>query len=153
MHLRLKAVILALMLAVPAVAAANSGELKFDDIRSQQSEIRAGVTARSGRYKDMSANTRTELLHRQTEVLNLIEDKIGPSDLNQDQRTALFNHLEWIEAAINREEDERLICERRTTIGSNRKERVCRTAAQIREERERARNELDQSVRNMRVGN
>ena len=143
MHTRLKALVLALALAVPALASADNGGLKFDDIRTQQDEIRAGVIARSGPYKDMDSKTRTELLTRQTEILTLIDGKHVPADLNQDQRTRVFNHLEWIEAAINGAEDERLICERRATIGSNRKTRVCKTVAQLREERERSREQLD----------
>lgn len=155
MQLSLKAFVLAVALAVPAFAAAatQDGGLKFDDIRAQQAEIRAGVMARSGPYKDMSSSTRTQLLNRQTEMLSIIEGKAGPSELNEDQRTRVFNSLEWIEATINQAEDERLICERRATIGSNRKERVCRTAAQIREDRERAREEFDRSDIQMRRGN
>jgi hypothetical protein len=138
----LASLLLIIAMAVP-VAASATGDLKFDDIRSQQAEIRAGVLAGTGRYKDMQQKTRTELLMRQEQVLALIAGKQHPDDLNPDQRTEVFNHLEWIEAAINKTEDERLICERRATLGSNRKQRVCRTAEQIREDRERARQEMD----------
>lgn len=143
MHHGFKVLALFLALALPMVASADNGELKFDDIRSQQAEIRAGLVARTGRFQDMTPSERTELMNRQTEVLVMIEGKNTPSELNPDQRTKVFNHLEWIEAAINKTADERLICERRATIGSNRKERVCRTEAQLREERERARKQLD----------
>lgn len=145
MHHGFKVLVLLLALAMPMVASADNDELKFDDIRTQQAEIRAGVVARTGRYKEMAPSERTELMNRQTEVLAMIEGKSGPSELNPDQRIKVFNHLEWIEAAINKSADERLICERRATIGSNRKERVCRTAAQIREARERARSEMETS--------
>ena len=155
MQLSLKAFVLAVVLAMPAFAAAATEDsgLKFDDVRTQQAEIRAGVMARSGPYKDMSSSTRTQLLNRQTEMLAIIDGKTGPGELNEEQRTRVFNSLEWIEATINQAEDERLICERRATIGSNRKERVCRTAAQMREERERAREEWDRSDVQMRRGN
>jgi hypothetical protein len=129
---------------LPAAAFATDNKtLKFDDIRSQQAEIRAGVEAKTGLYKDMEYQTRSELMRRQSEVLAIIEGKQVPDDLNADQRTRVFNDLEWIEAAINRTEDERLICEYKRTIGSNRKQRVCRTAAQIREDQERSKAELD----------
>ena len=143
MHHGFKVLVLLLALAMPMVASADNDELKFDDIRTQQAEIRAGVVARTGRYKDMPPSERTELMNRQTEVLTMIEGKNAPSELNPDQRTKVFNHLEGIEATLNKSADERLICERRTTIGSNRKERVCRTAAQLREDRERARREME----------
>jgi hypothetical protein len=142
----LKRFLLALIVVVatPAAALANEAKvLQFDDIRTQQAEIRAGVEARSGRYKDMDNKTRDELLRRQGMVLSTIEGKEMPTDLNAEQRTQVFNDLEWIEAAINRAEDERLVCEYRKTIGSNRKTRVCATAAQMREDRERSKAELD----------
>ena len=139
--------------ATPAAALANEAKaLQFDDIRSQQLEIRTGVEARSGRYKDMDSKTREELLRRQSVVLSTIEGKEVPDDLSADQRTQVFNDLEWIEAAINRAKDEALICEYRKTIGSNRKTRVCATAGQMREERERAREELDRTDPQMRRG-
>lgn len=151
----LKRFLLALIVAVatPAAALANEAQvLQFDDIRTQQAEIRSGVEARSGRYKDMDSKTRDELLRRQGVVLRTIEGKEIPSDLDAEQRTQVFNDLEWIEAAINRAEDEQLVCEYRKTIGSNRKSRVCRTPAQMREERDRAREELERTDPQMRRG-
>jgi len=145
-----KALLLVLALAAPAMGSASGKVLQFDDIRTQQAEIREGVTAHSGRYKNLSQSTRTELLVRQAEVLALIKGKQIPDDLSQEQRTEVFNHLEWIEAAINDSQDERLICEQRKTIGSNRRQRVCRTAAQIREDHDRARQELDRADPQMR---
>ena len=132
--------------ATPAASMANEAKaLQFDDIRTQQAEIQAGVIARTGRYKDMDSKTRDELLRRQGVVLKTIEGKEIPTDLDAEQRTQVFNDLEWIEAAINRAEDEQLICEYRKTIGSNRKSRVCRSAAQMREERERSKMEMDRA--------
>lgn len=126
-----------------AAAAANQGGVLFDDIRTQQAEIRAGVVAKSGRYRDMAESTRNELLMRQTRMLAKIDGKKVPDELEQTQRTEVFNDLEWIEAAINRAEDERMVCEYTKTIGSNRKQRVCRTAEQMREDRERAKDQMD----------
>lgn len=126
-----------------AAAAANQGGVLFDDIRTQQAEIRAGVVAKSGRYRDMAETTRNELLMRQTRMLAKIDGKKVPDELEQTQRTEVFNDLEWIEAAINRAEDERMVCEYTKTIGSNRKQRVCRTAEQMREDRERAKDQMD----------
>ncbi|GAB3100255.1 hypothetical protein [Lysobacter terrae] len=133
-----------------AAAAANDGGVLFDDIRNQQAEIRAGVVAKSGRYRDMPETTRNELLLRQTRMLSTIDGKKVPTDLDQEQRTRVFNDLEWIEAAINRTQDERLVCEYTRTIGSNRKQRVCRTAEQIRLEHERSRDELDRQSTQVR---
>lgn len=132
------------LLLVPSLsfASVDRGVLQFESIRSQQSEIRAAVQAANGRYKDMPTHTRGELLAKQRQLFHLMEGKQSTQDLNEDQKTEVFNALEWIEAAINSADDERMVCERRQVLGSNRKERVCRTAAQIRAERESARERL-----------
>lgn len=132
------------LLAAPmAFASADRNTLQAESIRSQQAQIRSGVEARTGRYKDLSADTRSQLLSKQGEVLRLLEGKQTTDDLNEAQKTEVFNALEWIEAAINRTDDERLVCERRQILGSTRKERVCKTVAQMREERDAARNRMD----------
>ena len=122
---------------------ASNKPLAFDAVRSQQAEIRTGVETRSGRYKDLSVGTRGELLSKQAQMLRVIEGKQSSAELSESQATEVFNTLEWIEAVVNKAEDERMVCERRTVLGSNRKERVCKTAAQIRIEREAARDQVD----------
>lgn len=152
MRFRFSTLILVAGMAISTFAAAEEGGLRFDDIRNQQAEIRAGVVAKSGRYRDLPESKRDELLTRQSRMLNVIEGKQSPDELSQAERTEVFSDLEWIEATINRVEDERLVCEYTRAIGSNRKQRVCRTAEQLREERERARETLDRSDLQMRRG-
>jgi hypothetical protein len=132
-----------LLMAPAAFASVDRGVLQFDAIRSQQAEIRASVEARAGLYKDLPSNTRSELLAKTSLLLRLMEGKQSTNDLNEEQKMEVFNTLEWIEAAVNNAEDERLICERRQILGSTRKERVCKTAAQLRAEHEAARERLD----------
>jgi len=143
MRFRFSQLILIAGLAASAIASANDGSLKFDDIRSQQAEIRAAVIAKTGAYRDLPESTRVELLTRQTRVLSAIDGKQVADELTQEQRTGVFNDLEWIEAAINRAEDERMVCEYTRTIGSTRKQRVCRTAEQMRAQREAARDRME----------
>ena len=138
------AIVLGLALAAPAAfASVDSRVLMLDDIRTQQTEIRDGVEARTGRYKDLSTSQRNELLSKQARMLQTIEGKHSTEELNAQQKTEVFNTLEWIEAVVNNDDDERLVCERRPVLGSTRKERVCKTATQWREEREAARNMMD----------
>jgi hypothetical protein len=138
------AVALLLALAAPAAfASADSRVLMLDDIRTQQHEIRDGVESRTGRYKDLSSVQRSELLSKQARMLETIEGKHSTDDLNDQQKTEVFNTLEWIEAVVNNDGEERMVCERRAILGSTRKERVCKTASQWREEREAARNMMD----------
>ncbi len=138
------AAVLALALAAPAAfASVDSRVLMLDDIRAQQTQIRDGVESRSGRYKDLSTSQRDELLSKQARMLQTIEGKHSTEDLNPQQKTEVFNTLEYIEAVVNNAADERMVCERRPVLGSTRKERVCKTASQWREEREAARNMMD----------
>lgn len=124
-------------------ASVDSRVLMLDDIRTQQNEIRDGVESRTGRYKDLSASERNELLSKQARMLQTIEGKHSTDELNAQQKTEVFNTLEWIEAVVNNDDEERMVCERRPVLGSTRKERVCKTAAQWRVEREAARNMMD----------
>lgn len=145
-------VFLATTALVFSVSAYANKPLDIDKIVTQQHEIRADVVAAKGRYKKMPASKRQEILRKQDELLRMLEGKETPEDLSEAQRIATFNSLEWIEAAINNEDDERMICRRERTIGSNRVTRTCRTEAQMATERERAREELDRNDRQMRTG-
>jgi hypothetical protein len=136
--------LLALVLMAPAaLASVDSRVLQLDDIRTQQTQIRDSVEARTGPYKDLSASERSELLAKQARMLQTIEGKHSTAELNDTQKTEVFNTLEWIEGVVNNEGDERMVCERRPVLGSTRKERICKTAGQWREEREAARNMMD----------
>ena len=124
---------------------AETSSLNLDAVRSQQAEIRLGVQSRTGIYKELSAGDREVLLRQQTQLLGVMGDRENAHELTEARRIELFNSLELIEALVNKAEDERMICEYRATIGSNRKQRDCRTVAQRREQREATRNQIDSS--------
>ena len=106
-------------------------------------QIRDDVMTQKGRYKDMSPDKRVELLSKQAALLTMLEGKKTAADLTAEQQMQAFNTLEWIEAAINNADDERMVCRREKPLGSTRTTRVCRTAAQEREAQERAREEME----------
>lgn len=142
MRVGLKVLVLILAVAIPMSAFAET--LQLDAIRTQQAAIRAGVEAHSsGSYKELSAAARAELLDRQTKMLALIDGKQSDSELTDEQRAEVTTTLAWIDAKLKEASDDRMVCERRATIGSNRKERVCMTAAQMRAQREAARDQMD----------
>jgi len=118
--------------------------LNLDLIRTQQAEIREGVMNRTGRYRSLDEGKRNELLRKQDFVLRAIDDKRTPDELPENTRIEIFNALEWIEAAINKADDERLICRKMRPTGSNMPTRVCKTAEQMRLEREFARKKREQ---------
>lgn len=132
-----------LVLSAFSVGASDRKPLAISAITTQQAEIRSEVMAGTGRYQDMPVKTRDELLRRQSELLRILDGKRSSDDLSESQRLQAFNTLEWIEATINDAEDERMVCQRERTIGSKRVARVCKTVAQIEEEKARARLNFD----------
>ncbi len=138
--LHLAMVLAAGMFAQSALAA--TAPLNLGEIKAQQQEIRAGVMAGTGRYKDMPETTKDELLAQQGRLLRMIEGKQDPSELTDDQRVEAFNILEAIEATINHAEDDQMVCVREKRTGSLQVVRVCRTQRDIREARDRARRQM-----------
>ena len=133
-----------LCVAIACAAYAGAGSpIELEQIRTQQKQIRAEVLAGKGRYADMSSRKRDELLAKQDGLLQLIECKSTESELTEKQKMEAFNSLEWIEAAINNADDERVICKSEKPTGSNRAQKVCKTVAQIRQEREDSSNAVD----------
>lgn len=144
MRVNHQAIVLSLMLAFPALVVASGIPRDLDALRTRQAQIRAGVEARSGGgYKELSEASRTELLQRQAGMLELIEGKSTANELTEEQQAQVQATVTWIDAKLKEANDERMVCERRTTLGSNRKERVCMTAAQMRAQREAAREQMD----------
>lgn len=145
------ALALSCVLAVPTAFAHDSGKLlPLDPVREQQAQILAGAKAKAGIYANLSERDRDQLIARQTKMLRMIEGKKMSAELSESQKLQLFNDLEWIEATVNRADDDRMVCERRTVVGSNLKQRVCMTVAQHREVKERSREELERGQDQLR---
>jgi hypothetical protein len=144
MRLNFRTIILSFALMLPAIANASGIPADLNELRAEQARIRTGVEAHnSGAYKELSANTRTELLQKQQAMLALIEGKAIATELTPEQQAEVSATLTWIEQKLQAANDERMVCERRVILGSNRKERVCMTAANMRAQREAAREEMD----------
>lgn len=137
--------LLALALAGASLAAIASqpAPLRFDEVRAQQAELRTAAKVGTGVFEHMSESSRREMFSRQEHLLALIEGKQTPDELGPNEKVAVFNALESIEAIINRAEDKRIVCRRERVTGSNRKVRVCKSVAQLRREREESRDNLD----------
>jgi|SRR5687768_14980299 len=146
MRLNFRIIILSLSIALmsPALAAASGVPADLNELRTEQARIRAGVEAHnSGAYKELSANDRAELLQKQNAMLALLQGKETAAELTAEQQTEVSATLAWIDQKLQAANDERMVCERRVVLGSNRKERVCMTAANMRAQREAARDQMD----------
>jgi hypothetical protein len=136
--------VLFVVIAVGATAqAADRKPLAIAAITAQQAEIRDGVIAGTGRYKNIPSSKRVDLLSKQASLLQMLAGKTSTDDLTETQRIEAFNTLEWIEAAINGTDEDRMICHREKVLGSTRMTRVCRTAAEELRYREQARDRMD----------
>lgn len=141
--IRIKTLSFLAALLLPLVAQASGKPLEISKVVSQQEEIRADVMKGEGRYANIPEAKRDQLLSKQAMLLRMLDGKETAAELTEEQQLSAFNTLEWIEATINQEYDDRLVCVREKKVGTNRISRTCRTAAQWEEARERAREELD----------
>ena len=128
--------------ATTAFAATPQAVLQTDEIRTEQVQIKAGLDSRKGAYKDLPSAASARLLSGQARVLELIEGKQSTDELDDAARAELFAALASIDAIVDDANDARQVCQQVKTLGSNRKERVCRTAGQMRAQREAARDQL-----------
>lgn len=142
-HLRVLVLSLALISAsAVAWASVDPQTLTIRDIVKQQTALRAQVAAGKGPFKDMEKRDREEMIAHQDRVLQMIGDRQTIDDMPADQRTELFNELQWIDATVAKAQDERMVCEYTRSVGSNRMQSVCMTAAQRQKLRDRAQSEL-----------
>lgn len=123
-----------LLLSMVFDAGAAEPVLRSDDILAQQSAIRAGMRARSGRYADLPQPTREAIQADQDRLAALLAGKADTSQLDPSSLDEVVGLLASIEAAVNATGDERSICTREARTGSNFMTRVCRTPSQLREQ-------------------
>ena len=128
----------ALMMSAPAVFAQTSS-LRVATVLTEQAQLRAELEAGSGRAARISAAKRADLLARQKELLDMLAGKTTAKELSDAQRAFAHDTLALIDAAIVDDDEDRLVCRREKTIGSNMVTRKCRTVAQMRIDQERAR--------------
>jgi multidrug resistance efflux pump len=136
--LSLAALALGLVLSFSPAGAQHHPNTDAAAIRAQQSQIRSDAQARIGRYKDMSETKRLKMFEHQDRVEHLTAGISQTTELGENDQIVLFNALEAIEALVNQAENERMVCRRIKPVGSNRPTTVCRTVAQLREDREEA---------------
>lgn len=137
---------LAFLLALSPIVHAEEGPaipLDLDKLRIEQQQLLAEVEAAREPYDRMPRQRRTDLIGHQRRVLALLEGKASTAELTPDEHMAIFNSLEAINATVTKAEDDRLICTREKRKGSHLTVRVCKTAAQMRQERDAAKELLD----------
>jgi hypothetical protein len=141
------------LFSVSLALASDLQPFKVKEVVEQQQQIRTEMMAGKGRYADMPSHRRSDVLNMQDRLFRMLDGKESSEDLSEDQYMEAFAALESIEAIVNNEGGERLVCTREKTLGSNRTKRVCRTQSQIDAERELARGQMNQGIDQLRRGN
>lgn len=136
----------ALMMSAPVVFAQTSS-LRVATVVTEQAQLRAELEAGSGRAARISADKRVDLLARQKELLDMLAGKKTARELTPQQQAFASETLALIEAAVEDDDEARIVCRREKTLGSNMVERICRTVAQMRIDQERARETMARETR------
>lgn len=130
-----------LVLAGVCAVASASGEPKpFDtaSVLEQQKQIRSDVDAGRGDYAKLDPAKREELRTRQDRLGQLLQGR-SYEQLSPAERDQAHQDLAWIgqaggSATASADPEEKVVCQRVRSIGSNRIEKVCKSVSQRREE-------------------
>ncbi|AVP98739.1 hypothetical protein C7S18_16765 [Ahniella affigens] len=112
----------------PATNAAEFEKLAAD--------IRGGLTG-GGRFEYVPAS-QERTLRDQLDVIASLLAKGDPKALDDADKVALFNAQEQVNGILTEYDGNRLICQSRSRTGSNRRETVCQTYAELRAARDAA---------------
>lgn len=99
--------------------------------------------AEGGHYEfirpDAKAQVDTDLA-----AMSALMQKAGSvAQMNQDDKIQLFNHQEHVNGILTHSDSNRLICERRSPVGSNIPITMCKTVGEIEHERRKSQKFLD----------
>ncbi|MDR6843229.1 hypothetical protein [Pseudoxanthomonas sacheonensis] len=125
------------LLATSFSAMAADAVTRSDDILARQHAIRAGMDANTEPYANLPRAVRKAVLADQGKLEKLLEGKPDTSLLAPADQVEVRNLVARIETAIKNGEGERLVCSQEARTGSNYVTRVCRTPAQLREQKAR----------------
>lgn len=131
------ALLVATAWAVPAVADEAGKPFDVASEMANQERIRRNVEAGAAGFSEVPEDKRKELLQRQDNLTRLIGGRTY-DQLSDAERAQASADIAWIHQTARDAADERQVCERTRKPGSNRVERVCMTARQQREAREKA---------------
>jgi hypothetical protein len=133
------------VVALPAIAAPTAAPVPTPQNSSvEQFLAYHDEVARRASSREMDALSRTDrdaLAAAQAEIRAMLAGKASIDELDAAGKVALFNANEKVIALVNKAEDERLVCKQTKRLGSHRHTLECRTVAQIRTDREAARDQ------------
>jgi hypothetical protein len=140
--------VLPLLFAAGSAAAADDGYISGRKLAPTEFPQLAATLGREmdggGRFEFVTAAERTAVESALAEMARLLAGHERLDTLSDAERIALHNAQERANAILTRRDGERVVCERRKTVGSNMRQLVCETYAEqqfrTRGARDRARN-------------
>jgi hypothetical protein len=124
------------LLAMAPAARTAEAPMRSTDILAQQQKIRADMKAKRDRYENLPREAQKSVLADQEKLERLLQGKTDTSQLASADQAEVRRLMARIEATINNNQSERLVCTQEARTGSNYVTRVCRTPAEIRERKE-----------------
>lgn len=141
--------LLVLIVALPSTAVAVGENYiepnKNADSREKLADVAANVRREmqaGGRFQYVTPRERDMVNAKFSEMNALFGRSESVAQMNDDQKTRLFNAQETINSILTDRDSERLICKNEPIIGSHVRSKTCRTYGE-----EQARNEV--SAKNM----
>lgn len=133
---RLYALACAALLAISPAALSADAPMRTADILAQQQTIRADMKAKRDRYANLPRDAQKSVLADQEKLEKLLEGKADTSQLASIDQAEVRRLMARIEATIENNRGERLVCTQEARTGSNYVTRICRTPTEIRTRKE-----------------
>ena len=147
MNLRPVLFILVFVLSGAALAAKTepAPSVKADPVgfADQRIAVEAEMVP-GGRFAEISADARAQVGEAFDRMQAVLDGKSTMKELRQDDRVALINDQELINALLTQAKiDSRMVCKRERRVGSHRLTSTCRTAAEWKRASEKSREDIE----------
>ncbi len=130
----MRAIAYAALLLCAGVVFANDGYITARKIEPARLPELARILDQEmqvgGRFAFVTVREREQVEAALADMATILRDKQSTTDLTDDERVRLLNAQERANAILTRRDGERLICERRTRVGTHHRDTVCETYAE-----------------------
>lgn len=132
------------LLTLPVLASNEIVAVDLEQLRTKYTEMAGDIRDRRPPYDTFTDTERARLQSLQARALEIAASRQHYDELEAQERSELSELMQSIDAVASTPMNEQLVCRRERRRDSHLTIRVCKTAAQMRREREDARNLLDQ---------
>jgi hypothetical protein len=137
--------LLVCLFAAPAFAAKSAPAVSADPLGFD--EQRAAVEAEmkpGGHFAEIGKDERLQVNEAFDRMQALLAGKSSMDELRQDDRVALINDQELVNALLTKAKtDSRMVCKREKRVGSHRLTSTCRSAAEWKRASEQSREDIE----------